>query len=112
MPSSAHRKHAFINRQSYVTETTQTQTSFANGKGSSTVFNQNKEANAKLLHESSIGNERAQRRSKLEVESELNDPERTFEVVVGGCTGASIFYDNTHARHEEEKEFDRLYGAR
>ena len=79
---------------------------------SSTVFNNNKEANAKLFYESSGKNERAQRRSKLEVESELNDPERTFEVVVGGHTDASIFYDNTHARHEEEKEFDRLFGAR
>ena len=42
----------------------------------------------------------------------MHDPERTFEVAVGGKTDASIFYDNTHARHEEEKEFDRLFGAR
>lgn len=48
--------------------------------------------------------------SKLEIESEMNNPERTFEVLVGGSTDASIFYDNTHARHEEEKEFDRLFG--
>ena len=41
----------------------------------------------------------------------MHDPERTFEVVVGGKTDASIFYDNTHARHEEEKEFDRIFGS-
>lgn len=58
------------------------------------------------------GNKRAKKQSKLGVESEFHDPNKAFEVLVGGKTDASIFFDNTHARHAEEQEFDRLYGAR
>ena len=36
----------------------------------------------------------------------------TFEIAVGGKTGASIFFDGHHAEKMENGEFDRLFGAR
>ena len=119
---SSHRKPypaVFVNnRASYLPtdHTTQTHSSFQSAVGGSQRASLASKfplkANAKQLAQASgYVNERAQKRSKLEIESEMHDPERTFEVVVGGKTDASIFYDNTHARHEEEKEFDRIFGA-
>ena len=37
----------------------------------------------------------------LEVASMKSDMNRTFEIAVGGQTGASIYFDTTHAEHEE-----------
>ena len=70
---------------------------------------------AKLQQSPIIGKskDRSERLTQtIDAESHHSNLNRTFEILIGGQTGASIYFDPSHAEHEEQKEFDRLFGAR